>query len=56
MLLHNQCIRHGDDLDDFIEEIDVENIKNIENNFEEVGRNDRIESEEKRNMLCQLLQ
>ena len=53
--LHNLCIYNEDNLDDFMEEGDI----NIQD-FEEINQNDnrnnnRIEGEEKRNLLCQLL-
>lgn len=51
--LHDLHIRHGDNLNNFIEEdVDIVNIPD----FEEINRNDnRIEGKEKRNLLCQLL-
>lgn len=53
--LHNLCICNADDLDDL--EDNVENIVHIEDNFQEMVRNnERIAGEEKRNFLCQLLQ
>lgn len=55
-VLHNLCIINADNLDD-LEEVDVENAIQMENNFEEVNRNnDRIAAEVKRDLLCQLLQ
>lgn len=57
-VLHNLCINNGDTLD-YLEEENVENIVHIEDNFEEENihrNNDRTAGEEKRNLLCQLLQ
>lgn len=51
--LHNLCIHFGDNFDEFMEkEVDIANIEH----FEEINRHEnRIEGEEKRNLLCQLL-
>ena len=52
--LHNLCLQFGDNLDDFmIEELD---IGNIEHGEPINGNENRIEGEQKRNMLCELLQ
>lgn len=54
--LHNLCICNADDLDDLEDNVE-ENIVHIEDNFQEIVRNnERIAGEEKRNFLCQLLQ
>jgi len=53
--LHNLCILHEDELDDFLEEVN-EQFQNIEINLEVNDRdNDRAAGEEKRNFLCETL-
>lgn len=54
--LHNLCISNSDNLDNF-EELNMANIVHMEDNFEEISvNNDRVAGEEKRNVICQLLQ
>lgn len=54
-VLHNLCIMNNDILDD----LDIENIENVEYNerrmYNEQNRNDRMEGEIKRDIICNIL-
>ncbi|KYQ59137.1 hypothetical protein ALC60_01853, partial [Trachymyrmex zeteki] len=57
-VLHNMCISNADNIEN-IKEMNLENVAHMEEfqNIQEIDRNnDRIADEEKRNLLCQLMQ
>lgn len=59
--LHNLCLLDDDYFDDFLEEGSAEQFEHNEENFNFIEydrhyRHDKIEGEEKRNLLCHILQ